>query len=195
MFLGLLVPGAIILILAGLAAENGAINYWYVCGLAIVATIIGDTVSYGIGLLGWTRLLEKSGMSKMIERVREPMETNSTWIILSYHLAGYSRVVGPAAAGIFRLPFRRWAPLDYAGGTIWVLLYSGIGVALGLAGVEFGDTKRTVNLLEYILLAIFAIAVAVAFAKQLRDKGKEGGPPPGGPTRRPATVIIPVDEQ
>ena len=36
MFLGLLVPGAVILILAGLAAENGSINIWYVFGLAIV---------------------------------------------------------------------------------------------------------------------------------------------------------------
>ena len=57
MFLGLLVPGAIILILAGLAAENGSINIWYVFALAITATIIGDTISYLIGRLGWTRLI------------------------------------------------------------------------------------------------------------------------------------------
>jgi len=35
--LGFLVPGAIILILAGLSAENGSINIWYVLGLAIMA--------------------------------------------------------------------------------------------------------------------------------------------------------------
>ena len=43
---------------------------------------------------------------------------NSVWIILGYHFAGYSRVVGPVAAGLFQIPYRRWAPLDYAG-QVW----------------------------------------------------------------------------
>jgi undecaprenyl-diphosphatase len=194
MFLGLLVPGAIILILAGLSAENGSINLWYVLALAVTATIIGDTLSYFIGRLGWTKVLNRMGMAGMIEKVREPMESNSTWIILGYHLAGYSRVVGPAAAGIFRIPFRKWAPLDYAGGVIWVLLYTGLGVVLGLAGVEFGDTKRTVRLLEWIFLGLFAIGIVFAFARQARSGRDEGGPPGGG-ARRPATVIVPVEDR
>lgn len=185
MFLGLFVPGAIILILAGLSAENGSINVWWVLGLAMVATIIGDTISYWIGRVGWVRVLERFGMAESLERVRGPMESNQTWIILGYHLAGYSRAVGPAAAGIFRIPFWRWAPLDYTGGLIWVLLYTGIGYGLGMLGVEFGDTKRTVNILEWVLLGIFAAAIFIAFAKQMRDRGT-------GPARR--TVIVQVDE-
>jgi membrane protein DedA with SNARE-associated domain len=187
MFLGFLVPGAIILILAGLSAENGSINIWYVLALATVATIIGDTISYWIGRLGWTKVLERFGMSDLIERVREPMESNSTWIILGYHLAGYSRAVGPAAAGIFKLPFRRWAPIDYLGGIIWVVLYTGLGYGLGLAGVDFGDTKRTVNILEVVLLGVFALAIVAAFAKQMRSKSAT-------PSKHPATVIVPVND-
>jgi membrane protein DedA with SNARE-associated domain len=191
MFLGLLVPGAIILILAGLSAENGSINAYYVIGLAIVATMIGDTISYMIGRLGWTKTLERAGIDKMIERVREPMHSNSTWIILGYHLAGYSRVIGPAAAGIFRIPFRKWAPLDYLGGTIWVLLFTTLGIVLGLAGVEFGDTKRMVRLLELGFLAVFAVAITVAIIRSQRGQGAGGG---GGTTRERAPVIVPVDK-
>ncbi len=199
MFLGLLVPGAIILILAGLSAENGSINIWYVFALAITATIIGDTLSYMIGRLGWTRMIERTGMGKMIEKVREPMESNSTWLILGYHLAGYSRVVGPAAAGIFRSPYRRWAPLDYVGGTIWVVLYTMLGFGLGLAGVEFGETKRMVRLLEWIFLGLFAVVVIVTFARSARmraraDRG-DGGDPPSRGLRQPATVIVPVEDR
>jgi membrane protein DedA with SNARE-associated domain len=184
MLLGLLVPGAIILILAGLAAENGSINLVAVLSLAVAATIIGDTISYAVGRLGWTNALERTGMGKMIEKVREPMQSHSTWLILAYHLAGYSRVVGPAAAGIFRIPFRRWAPLDYAGGAIWVGLYTGLGVVLGMAGVEFGDTKSMVRLMEWFFLAIFAAAVVIAVIRSTRK--------PGEP--RPATVIVPVED-
>jgi undecaprenyl-diphosphatase len=195
MFLGLLVPGAVILILAGLSAENGSINIWYVFGLALIATIVGDTISYMVGRLGWTKALERTGMGAMIEKVREPMEKNSLWLILSYHLAGYSRVVGPAAAGIFRIPFRKWAPLDYTGGAIWVLGYTMLGYVLGVAGVEFGDTKQIVRLLEWFFLAIFAIVIIVTFARQARargDGGDRGGPSGGRP--QPATIVIPIDE-
>ena len=118
------------------------------------------------------------------------MESNSTWIILGYHLAGYSRVVGPAAAGLFRIPFRKWAPLDYIGGTIWVLLFTMLGVVLGLAGVEFGDTKRMARLLEFVFLAIFVVAIALTIMRSQR--GDSAGPDTNGRSRH---VIVPVDDK
>jgi membrane protein DedA with SNARE-associated domain len=186
MFLGLLVPGAIILILAGLSSENGAINPVYVLGLAIAATMIGDTISYMIGRLGWAKFMEKGAMGKALDRVREPVESNSVWIILGYHFAGYSRVVGPVAAGLFQIPYRRWAPLDYAGGIAWVLVFTFAGYLLGVAGVEFGDTKRMVSIIEIALFAMFVIVVVVAFARFYQTRDDSGG------TRRD-TVIIPVE--
>lgn len=183
MFLGLLVPGAVILILAGLSAENGSINIFYVLALAWAATIIGDTASYMIGRLGWTKFLDRTGVGAMMEKVREPMEANSAWIILAYHMAGYSRVVGPAAAGLFRLPYRRWAPLDYAGGAIWVVSYTALGYILGMAGLEFGDTKSMVRLLEWFFLALFVVAVGLAYMRSKR----------GEPAGQPAAVVVPVE--
>jgi membrane protein DedA with SNARE-associated domain len=173
MFLGLFVPGAIILILAGLAAENGAISLPLVVVLAITATIIGDTISYFIGRMGWARFLEKGAMGRALDRVREPVNSNSVWIILGYHFAGYSRVIGPVAAGIFQIPYRRWAPLDYAGGALWVIAFVSVGVILGLAGVEFGDTKRMVQLVEIGIFVIFCAAVVFAFIKFNRDHPKD----------------------
>jgi membrane protein DedA with SNARE-associated domain len=187
MFLGLLVPGAIILILAGLAAENGAINIWLVLGLGVTATIIGDTLSYGIGRLGWARVLERGALAGMVERVRGSMQSDHTWIILAYHFAGYSRVVGPAAAGLFRIPYRKWAPLDYAGGTLWVGAYTMFGVVLGLFGVEFGDTKRMVNLLELFFTALLVIAVLTTIYRSRRRAAPEG--------TTPAAVMVRADEE
>ena len=113
------------------------------------------------------------------------MESNSTWIILAYHFAGYGRVIGPAAAGLFRIPYRRWAPLDYTGGAAWVLLFTGLGIVLGLAGVEFGDTKRMVRLLELGFLAVFVVAITIAIVRSQR----------GNVRREKATVIVPVDDE
>lgn len=167
-FLGLLVPGAIVLILAGLAAENGALNIWWVLGLGITATIIGDTLSYGIGRLGWTRALERGSFAPAVARVRKSMESSRSWIIVAYHFAGYSRVVGPAASGLFQIPYRRWAPLDYAGGGLWVLAYVMFGVVLGAFGMEFGDTKRMVRLLEIFFTMLLVAAVVASIYRSSR---------------------------
>jgi undecaprenyl-diphosphatase len=193
-FLGLLVPGAVILILGGLSAENGSINIWWVFALGIAGTTIGDTVSYMIGRLGWARFLEKGATGRALDKVREPIESNSVWIILGYHFAGYSRLIGPVAAGLFRIPYRRWAPLDYAGGTLWVVVFTMIGVMMGLAGVEFGDTKKMVQLLEIGIFIVFVVAVVLAYARF--NKTSDGNTPvPASGRGRAAPVIVPVDDE
>jgi len=168
MFLGFLVPGTIILMLAGLSAENGSISLPIVIALGIAAALIGDTISYQVGRMGWTKVFDRGSIGEMIEKVRGPMESNRRWIIIGYHFAGYSRAVGPAAAGIFRIPFRHWAPLDYAGATLWVFVYVAIGVVVGLFGVQFGDTKRMARLVELLFMALLVAALGVTIWRALR---------------------------
>lgn len=186
MFLGLLVPGSIILVLGGLAGENGAINIWFVMALAIAATISGDTISYFIGRLGWTKALERSAAAGTVERLRGAMESNATWIILAYHWTGYSRALGPAAAGTFRVPFRKWAPLDYAGGTVWAIAYTMLGVLLGVFGVEFGDTKVMLRLIELMFLIIIVVAIGTAWYRASKASGL--------PARVAEPVTVPVED-
>ena len=189
MFLGFLVPGSVILILAGLSAQNGSINIWFVFGLAVSATILGDTLSYMVGRMGWAKAIEKGAAGGMVERLRGAMETNHVWIILGYHWAGYSRAIGPAAAGLFRIPYRRWAPLDYTGGAVWAIAYTMLGVLLGALGLEFSDTKTLVKLLEFLFLGIFVAAIGIAW---YRTSKKERSAPVG---LHPATVIVAVDDE
>lgn len=183
MFLGFLVPGSVILILAGLSAQNGSINIWFVFALAIIATIIGDTLSYAVGRMGWAKAIERGAAAGIVERLRGAMESNHVWIILGYHWAGYSRAVGPAAAGLFQVPYRRWAPLDYSGGAVWAVAFIMIGVLLGMLGVEFSDTKTLVRLIEVLFLAIFVVAITIAWYR-----ASKGEPTPL--TDAPAAAVI-----
>ena len=193
MFLGLIVPGSIILILAGLAAQNGSINLALVIALGIAGTIMGDTMSYFIGRMGWSRFLERGSIGAMMEKFRGAMDRNHTWIILGYHFAGYSRVVGPAGAGMFGVPYRKWAPLDHVGATAWVTLYVMIGVVLGLFGLEFGNTKTMARLLEVFFTALIVVAVAIAWWRTSRSVPSDGGS--GGADANPIPVAILIDEE
>lgn len=185
MFLGLLIPGSIILILAGLSAENGSINIWFVLAAAVAGALIGDTLSYLTGRFGWRKSFERGGVGEAIDKVRVQMEANHTWIILAYHFAGYSRAVGPLAAGLFRIPYRTWAPLDYAGATAWVIVFAMVGVVLGLFGLEFGDTKRMARFLEFFFTALLVVTVVVTVLRARRSQPAEPAP---------AVVVEPVSK-
>ena len=161
LLLGLLVPGVIVVLLAGVNAENGVISAPIAFVLGVLGTTIGDTISYWAGRLGWTRVQPGGSLHTFTERVREPILRRGPLFVLVYHFAGYTRLVGPAAAGLLRMPYRRWAPADYAGATVWVGFYLAAGYGLGLAGFSLDSSEKWFRAFEWGLLAVIALWLIV----------------------------------
>ncbi|MCH7699841.1 MAG: DedA family protein [Chloroflexi bacterium] len=160
LFLGALIPGTLVMLLAGLGAHDGLISFWPAVLLGISGAIIGDTISYGMGRYGWRWLGPESRLVRWAEEMREPLLGHSVWLVLSYHFAGYSRLVGPAAAGFLRMPFPRWMLLDYIGVSIWVFAYMSAGYLMGeFFNLSLDDSTRNVRIFEVILFAFFIIAI------------------------------------
>jgi membrane protein DedA with SNARE-associated domain len=174
--LGALIPGVLVMLLAGLSAHDGLIDLWKAIPLAIAGAWIGDTISYGIGRFGWQRLGPESRLVKMGERMREPLLQHSIWLVLVYHFAGYSRLIGPAAAGFIRMPLRRWLLLDYAGAALWVSVYMVAGYMLGVFGLSLDDSDRNVRIFELILFGLGAIAlITVMMRSRQQESADDGG--------------------
>ncbi|HXH20690.1 MAG TPA: DedA family protein [Dehalococcoidia bacterium] len=157
LLLGLLVPGVIIVLLAGITAQDGAMNPFYAAALGIAGTVIGDTISYLMGRLGWARFGNGDSLRTFSERVREPLLRRGVFFVLVYHFAGYTRVVGPAGAGLLRMPYRKWAPADHIGAVLWVSTFIGIGYLLGMAGIKLDSTDRYFRYVEWGILALIAL--------------------------------------
>jgi undecaprenyl-diphosphatase len=139
-------------LLAGLAAHDGTISWGEAILLGISGTIIGDTISYFLGRYGWSRFGRTKFLSELYEKAREPLLRRGVWFVLLYHFAGYTRVIGPTAAGLLRMPFQRWAPVDYGGAVLWVICYFGIGYGLGMAGLTLDSTDKYFRYVEWTLL-------------------------------------------
>jgi membrane-associated protein len=159
LLVGLIVPGALVVILAGIAAHDGTISVPLSILLGICGTIIGDTISYFLGRYGWSRFGHMKMLSDLSDKVREPLLRRGGWFVLFYHFAGYTRVIGPTAAGLLRMPFRRWAPADYGGAVLWILAYFSIGYLLGVAGLSLDSTDRWFRVVEWGLLVAVVIWV------------------------------------
>jgi len=189
LFLGALIPGTIIMLLAGLSAHDGLISFWPAVLLGIIGAIIGDTISYGMGRFGWKRLGPQSRLVRWANEMREPLLGHSVWLIFTYHFAGYSRLVGPAAAGFLRMPFLRWMMLDYIGVAVWAFAYIGGGYMLGVFGLTLDDSDRNVQVFEIILFVVFVIAiVSVMRAARGRRVPSHSEPPPGAPDRTETSI-------
>jgi len=164
LFLGLIVPGALVVILAGLSAYDGSVDLRWAFPIGAAGTILGDTISYCTGRFGWARFAGHSFFKGIDEKVREPLLRRGVWFVLLYHFAGYTRVVGPTAAGFLEMPYRKWAPADHIGACLWVAAYLGIGYGLGAAGVDLNDTNgRWFNIMEIVLLAVVLTVGLVIF--------------------------------
>ena len=159
LLVGLIVPGALVVILAGLAAHDGTISIPLSIVLGICGTIIGDTLSYFIGRYGWSRLGHMKMLSELSDKVREPLMRRGVWFVLFYHFAGYTRVIGPTAAGLLRMPYRRWAMADYGGAVLWIFAYFGIGYVLGVAGLSLDSTDQWFRIVEWGLLIAMVVWV------------------------------------
>jgi membrane protein DedA with SNARE-associated domain len=159
LLLGLIIPGAVVVLLAGLAAHDGTISWPEAIGLGIAGTIIGDTISYFLGRYGWSRFGHTKFLQELFEKAREPLLRRGAWFILLYHFAGYTRIIGPTAAGLLRMPYRRWAPIDYGGAVLWILGYFGAGYALGVLGLTLDSTDKYFRYLEWIILALVSVWV------------------------------------
>ncbi len=155
--LGLIIPGVVVVLLAGINAQNGLLSPELAIALGILGTIIGDTISYLMGRFGWTRVGQGGSFQAFTEKVREPILRRGALFVLVYHFAGYTRLVGPTAAGLLRMPYRRWAPADHIGAVIWVSTFIGVGYGLGAAGVSLDSTDRWFRYVEWGLLAFVAV--------------------------------------
>lgn len=203
LFIGAIIPGTLVMLFAGVAAENGLISYWLAVLLGIAGAIIGDTISYSMGRFAWQRFGPDSRVGRWAERMREPLMNHSLWLILTYHFAGYSRLVGPAASGFLRMPLLRWMLFDYIGVVLWVLTFVTGGfvlaTVLGLDLADASDSDRNVQVFEIVLFAFFVVAIYTIFnraSKMSRDQEEKAksadDPPPAGAV--PVAVPTPASD-
>jgi membrane protein DedA with SNARE-associated domain len=186
LFLGLIVPGAVILLAAGLFAHEGIVSLPIAIAVGVAGTIVGDTISYTVGRVGWHRIFRNRPFGRWSEKIRGPIMRWSAWFVLFYHFAGYSRLVGPAAAGLLRMRVRRWAPIDYTGAALWVSSHVIAGYVLGTLGVTLDPANQRFRVFEWLLFAVFVVWVLLVLrssrrlfeTKPSQDTGAEPVPSP-----------------
>lgn len=130
--LGVIFPGVALMFLGGAYAADDPATLAVVWVIAVVGTILGDTISYALGRRGG-QLLQGTRLGPTMRAGEALMTGRTRWLIPFYHVASVTRAVGPFGAGAIRMPLRVWMPLDYLGAVISDTLWVGAGAVFGTA--------------------------------------------------------------
>ncbi|MFA7248639.1 MAG: DedA family protein [Dehalococcoidia bacterium] len=149
-------PGQVIMFIGGTASAKGDGNIAVVIAVASAGTILGDIISYAVGRL-WAQTLLESRFGPALRVGEAMMEGRARWLIPFYHFYSVTRSVGPAAAGVLRLPLRIWLPMDIFGAVFFNIAWIGAGFVFGTAVLnDDGSLKES----PFIRIGLAVIATA-----------------------------------
>jgi membrane protein DedA with SNARE-associated domain len=130
---------------------------------------LGRAAQRGVRRTRADRLLQSSGFRRaegVIGRWGAPV------ISLSFLTVGFQTLAN-FAAGVTRMPLRRYLPAVTVGGILWAFLYATVGFVTFRAGKLLWDRSPAVALV--VLLGIFA-ALVVFVVRNVQDRSSEPTP-------------------
>lgn len=160
-FVGLVVPGETVIVLAGLFAGSGVLNVGIIIGVASAGAILGDTVGYFLGYRYGNSFFRKYGhhfffKPEYLDQARQFFSQHGGKTVFLGRFMSWLRAFAPVVAGISRMPYHRFLFANVCGGVTWVTVFS-------LVGYFVGNNWSTIE--KYIgragMLAFIAGAIAM----------------------------------
>jgi membrane-associated protein len=150
---GFFLPGDSLLFTAGLLASQHYLNLSGLIAVSIAGAILGNNAGYYTGKTFGGRLFNKKGSfwfsPKRIAEAHSFFERKGPVSLVLARFIPAIRTFVPIAAGIGKMPYRKFLAFNTLGAVLW-------GFSLPLLGYYIGKTVPSVD--KYILPAVVVIA-------------------------------------
>ena len=170
LLIGFFLPGDSLLVTAGLlAATTGVFNVWLLGLLLSVASIVGNSVGYGIGKAAGPRLFSREDSllfnKKHLFRAREFYDQHGGKTIIIARFMPIVRTFVPVVAGMGQMGYRRYTLYNVIGGLGWIWSMLCIGYFLGryIPGVD--------QHIESVIIIVIAVSLMPGIIGWLRTRG------------------------
>jgi membrane-associated protein len=170
-FLGLIVPGDVILALGGVYAGRKDMDLVAVIAIGTFAAIIGESIGYMLGRRYGRALIQRIPLVRRLDKRFEDAQGyfrkhgGITVAVGRYATAAGSFV--PFVAGMARMPYRRFLAYDVPAIAVWA---SGITLVGYYFGRNLDTVDRILSRFGYAALAVLIVLVAGQFLwKRLRQ--------------------------
>jgi membrane protein DedA with SNARE-associated domain len=152
------IEGPVATLLGAAAASAGLMRPWLVLIAAATGNLMADSLWYTLGYAGkleWVlRIGRKLGLQPdLLERLEQGMHEHAAKILFMAKLTVSFMIPSLIAAGLVKIPWRRWFPALFAGETIW----TGSLILIGYYATE--AIKRVEQGVEYLILGLSIVFV------------------------------------
>jgi membrane protein DedA with SNARE-associated domain/membrane-associated phospholipid phosphatase len=135
-FLGLLVPGESVVVMAGLLAARGVLELGDVIWAASLGAVMGDTVGYFVGHRFGEGFFLKYGhyllfKKEYLDEAKGFFDKHGGKTVFLGRFMAWLRAFAPVVAGISKMPYQRFLFFNVAGGIAWAIIFSVLGYFAG----------------------------------------------------------------
>jgi membrane protein DedA with SNARE-associated domain len=170
-FIGCLLEGETVLILSGMAAHQGTLQWLHVIGWATLGGIFGDQLLFWTGRYSGGRLLPKlKRYQAAIKRTEGLIQRYPTTSVFAVRFLYGMRLVGPMVIGASGLSPWRFALINMLGAAVWATLFVSAGYWAGEALEHFFGDLKPYRL--PIFIAVVALVILAALVRYLRRRRK-----------------------
>ncbi|SFL96267.1 DedA family protein [Variovorax sp. OV329] len=154
-FIGCLLEGETLLVMAGFAAQQGHLSLAAIIAIAFAAGALGDQLFYWIGR-AWGPLLiaRHPRLHKRAGKVAGLLQRHDAKLIVGVRFMYGVRILGPIIIGASRVAPARFIAFNLLGAAIWAPLVAGAGYFFGHA------LERMLGDLEHFEALAFALIAA-----------------------------------
>ncbi len=171
LLIGFFLPGDSLLVTAGVLAAAGMLDIVLLNLLLIPAAIIGDATGYTIGFRSGRRLLQRPDSrffkKSHVEKTQEFYAKHGGKTIVLARFVPIVRTFAPVVAGVARMPYKKFATFNVAGGIFWIASTTLLGYWLGKV---IPDIERY---LHYVIGAVILLSVLPIAIEFIRNKRKQ----------------------
>ena len=166
---GFFLPGDSLLFSVGVASGATGINVNMVCGLLMVAAILGDNLGYYLGLQTGPRIFSRPKSRffhpDQIRRTEAFYEKHGAKAIMYARFIPIVRSCTPFIAGVARMPYPRFLVFSLLGGGIWI-------AAITTLGCQLGQIELVRKNFEKVVLGIILLSLSPVIWEGLKARRK-----------------------
>lgn len=167
-FVGVVVPGEIGVVLAGVVANQGKLPVWAVLVASIAGAVIGDSIGYEVGKRWGEQILSKLPArlldKRKMENAKDALRRHGGKSVFFGRFTAALRALIPGAAGMSGLPYVKFVFWNALGGSIWATAFVLIGY---IAGSQYKSVERYAN---WIGIALLVGIIAFFVVRHFRGK-------------------------
>jgi membrane-associated protein len=175
-FIGLIIPGDVILALGGVYSAQGRMSLAWVIVIGTLSAIAGESIGYWLGRRYGMRLVRRLPLVRRLEdlldRSRDYFRKYGGPTVAIGRYATAAGAFIPFTAGIARMPYPRFLLFDVPAIAVWAAAISVFGYVFG-RNLEFVD--KVLSRFGYAVLGLVVVFFLVRFL--WRRRREESGAP------------------